>query len=234
MVRPVGSARNKDLGLTFARTMTVQERGYSLARQGRDSIYDVFAFCYPSAVRDNRRNGVTQMELNKALEALNFHRIRFRKKSKKSDSDGGDGEDKVQTLGSYRFGDRRWLNPDNESELATIKAGWETLSEIQRPECKLENWLTMLRAAIASNQEFIKCYEQRGTTDWVAPPIKVEKPQDKDESTASSKKRSIPSGLDSLISAAGLPDAQPEPASSSSELAPPSLDIAGLPFLLRG
>eukprot|EP00961_Rhodomonas_salina_P208344 2811376-Rhodomonas_salina.1 len=82
MVRPVGSNHNKYLGVSFAFLNTIQspERTSTVGRSGNFSVFEIFAQVFPDAVRHYARDGVTNCELNKAMESSGFVRTRFRNK----------------------------------------------------------------------------------------------------------------------------------------------------------
>eukprot|EP00961_Rhodomonas_salina_P197302 2662741-Rhodomonas_salina.1 len=73
MVRPCASPENRSLGILFANVVTVvvpceQPSNVTVPRSGEHSIFEIFTRCFRRCVRDNSRNGLSHMEMNKALE----------------------------------------------------------------------------------------------------------------------------------------------------------------------
>eukprot|EP00961_Rhodomonas_salina_P247853 3349219-Rhodomonas_salina.1 len=107
MVRPVGSDRNKSLGVSFAALNTLRSpsRESTVGRSGALCVFEVLAQVFPSAVRQYARDGVTSVELNKAMESSGFVRTRFRNLEVQATTAAEEG-------GCFRFRDVRWLDPD--------------------------------------------------------------------------------------------------------------------------
>ncbi len=98
MVRPRASEENIGLALAFAEIVIVKtlpwphksESTVLVTRKGSQSIFAAFASCLPDLARDSsdmcpkNRNAVSQMELNKALQAAGLKSVR-----KRDRDDGG-------------------------------------------------------------------------------------------------------------------------------------------------
>eukprot|EP00961_Rhodomonas_salina_P081851 1100455-Rhodomonas_salina.1 len=147
MVRPQGSVYCKNLGLQFAQACTTQDQEWrmSLGRCGRYSVYDVFSTCFPECSRENNvKNGISNVELNKVLEQQgNF--IRQRTKGRGIDCPAN---------GSYRFGRRRWFDPDDDHERGLLAEAWTSCSALHPPKTSFEAFLQVLRDVKSHDENF--------------------------------------------------------------------------------
>eukprot|EP00961_Rhodomonas_salina_P129176 1740284-Rhodomonas_salina.1 len=68
------------LAVAFAQAVTTRMLEATIRQTEKHSVYDVFALCFPNAIRDTSRSGLTELEHNKALENMaGFSRLRFAK-----------------------------------------------------------------------------------------------------------------------------------------------------------
>jgi hypothetical protein len=95
MVRPRGSENNVRVAVAFAEIVMIRTAPgvppdpstVLIARKGRQSVFAVFAACFPELVRDSRerrpknRHGVAVLELNKALQSKGLKSLRKRDRS---------------------------------------------------------------------------------------------------------------------------------------------------------
>lgn len=145
MGRPTGSLQNKQIAVLFANFFSVESRMCSIGRCGRDSVFGLFAEVFPSRVRGTSRHGVSQVEINKVLEARGFVRHRCRRTLRKSS---------VLDACSYRFNERRWRCPDNAQDYELLCQAWDKISSIVTPEVSREGFFARLREVVASDVHF--------------------------------------------------------------------------------
>eukprot|EP00961_Rhodomonas_salina_P068636 921199-Rhodomonas_salina.1 len=130
MGRAHSSKQNKALGLFFANAVTVPTNHRSpladtIGRCGAHSIFEIFAQVCPKATRDYSRDGVTSTELNKVLEQDGgFERVRVRAVERQIMGKI------VPSSNCYRFGRRRWLNPDDPHDMAAICMACRQMQDI--------------------------------------------------------------------------------------------------------
>ena len=93
MVRAIASAENRQLGLDFARAVTVEAPdGSSLIRRTGFplTLFSAFKECCASAVRNDDpfvgRHGVSELEFHKTLEKNGFTKLRDRCSAKDASS----------------------------------------------------------------------------------------------------------------------------------------------------
>eukprot|EP00961_Rhodomonas_salina_P028247 381526-Rhodomonas_salina.1 len=154
MGRPQPSSRNKQLSLIFANSVTapssrVTPSPDTVGRTDAPSLFDVFSRVCPSATRDQhgRGDGMSLAKFNKLLEADGFQRIRLRARARKI------VDRESEDFNSYRFGGRRWRDPDNPEDMAAIAAFWHCFSEFAA--CTLEEMTGILREALAAETIFV-------------------------------------------------------------------------------
>lgn len=117
MVRACASQESKDFGHLFCVTVTAEiakdQPGYTkntVGRSGEYAIFDALQRCFPGAARTGRRDGVSQVELNKHLEkCAGFLRYRYR----------------ANNSSCYRYAHRRWRNPDDPVDMAFLTSLWD-------------------------------------------------------------------------------------------------------------
>eukprot|EP00961_Rhodomonas_salina_P290976 3931592-Rhodomonas_salina.1 len=129
MVRPQASKLNKQLGMLFANAVTVPILHPSrivdtIGRNGAHSVFEVFTQVCPEATRNHSRDGATEAELNKVLEHAGFERVRMRA------SAGQITGKLIDRKSCYRFGRRRWLDPDDAADMAEICKACQQMHEI--------------------------------------------------------------------------------------------------------
>ena len=147
MVRPVGAPHSKNLGLSFAVSCTVNDADpfQTVGRAGSHSLFDVFSKVFPQCSRTfNTKSGISNIELNKLLEAdSGFTRQRYRHGSKGQHGTGA----------TYRFGLRRWYDPDDANEARLLERAWDFLSSMQRPSISFQSFLQVVRECRKSDAE---------------------------------------------------------------------------------
>eukprot|EP00961_Rhodomonas_salina_P232484 3140910-Rhodomonas_salina.2 len=88
MVRAKSSKRSKELAVIVANIITTKptvlrsQTKDTVARHGPLSVFGVFSQICPKMIRENRRDGITEAEFNKALEKDGFVRVRMRTTAK--------------------------------------------------------------------------------------------------------------------------------------------------------
>mmetsp|Transcript_49196 Transcript_49196/g.100451 ORF Transcript_49196/g.100451 Transcript_49196/m.100451 type:complete len:259 (+) Transcript_49196:115-891(+) len=147
MVRPSASPKNRAFGVLFAQSVTVKQDGpltiHSVGRTGTDSLHALLSVAFPDAVRQNRRRGLSEIEFNKEVERAGFTKIRLRYLNNNCEGIPGS---------FYRFGGRKWRNPDDPKDLAFLNAAWRQMNEnFQSPQvqgCSFEKFTELLRNLI--------------------------------------------------------------------------------------
>eukprot|EP00961_Rhodomonas_salina_P092375 1242912-Rhodomonas_salina.1 len=163
MVRPRASQRNHQLSVLFANIVTTTAslpRGPlkdTIGRKGPHSLFEVLSKVCPSATRDRSRDGVSEVEYNKALEKDGFQRVRvrFRESSQQLTEEESEG------ASVYRFAGRRWRNPDDSDDMAALVKAWPLLSEIVA--CSLMDAVQILREAIVAEAALFTKTKRRPT-----------------------------------------------------------------------
>ena len=122
MVRPTGSPINRRLALEFAKLVTRHTGNDDdlVARCGRCSLFSTLQEIFPSVVRDESggaRDGLSEVEFNKLLQASGFRRVRNRKAGASNRAQDPLG------AGLYMFSGIRWLNPDEPAEVKLLASG---------------------------------------------------------------------------------------------------------------
>lgn len=120
----------------------------TVGRTGAHSLFDVLSKVCPSATRDRhgRGDGVSEAELNKLVEKAGFQRIRFRARARSLVNRESDD------YNSYRFGKRRWRNPDDPNDMEAIAKVWQYFAGFTA--CSLEDMAQILREAISAETLF--------------------------------------------------------------------------------
>eukprot|EP00961_Rhodomonas_salina_P221949 3001449-Rhodomonas_salina.1 len=80
------------------------------------TAYDLLRDCYPETTRAGAKDGVSNCEMNKALEKKGFERVRVRQKTKTETTEN--------VVALYRFRNRRWLDPDDPHEASALYDSW--------------------------------------------------------------------------------------------------------------
>lgn len=146
MVRPSGSPEHKHLAVWFASAFVTRDASLqtSVGRSGKNSIYEIFSTCFPQATRElNNRTGLSNCEMNKALEHAGFVRQRNRMIP--------DGEQRH----TYRFAECRWFDPDESNEIRIIEQAWQSLCRLRIPQIPLPKFLQIIRQAREADDEFV-------------------------------------------------------------------------------
>ena len=109
MGRAKASQFSREFSITFANVVTVPSNAKNdwIAKNGCYSLFKLLTVVAPRACRGfgGDRHGISEAELNKALESHGFTRVRVRLRSI------------VASAGTLLFDARRWLNPNCESDL---------------------------------------------------------------------------------------------------------------------
>ena len=99
----------REFSITFANVVSVPSNAKNdwIAKNGCFSLFKLLSTIAPMACRSpgGDRHGISEAELNKALESNGFTRVRVRLRSI------------VASAGTLLFDARRWLNPNSESDL---------------------------------------------------------------------------------------------------------------------
>eukprot|EP00960_Hanusia_phi_P009898 288605-Hanusia_phi.AAC.2 len=146
MVRPAASRENKSFAPKFAMAVTSSTPVLNdmVARSGPFSLYSCLCECCPSAVRLHSggvKDGLSETEFNKALQAAGFERERDRRGKALNKMDDPLG------AGMYLFSYRRWKNPSDPSDRAALEEAYDELysqfpSNMQH--CSLERFLQIV------------------------------------------------------------------------------------------
>ena len=109
MGRAKASNLSREFSITFANVVSVPSNAKNdwIAKNGCFSLFKLLSAIAPKACRGygGDRQGISEAELNKALESNGFTRVRVRLRSI------------VASAGTLLFDARRWLNPNSESDL---------------------------------------------------------------------------------------------------------------------
>jgi len=111
-----------------------------IARSGNFSVFTALQRCCPSAVRvavDSPRDGISEHEFNKLMQAEGFIRVRDRRAvatKKDSDPDGA---------GLYLFSNRRWRDPDSVEDFKVLEQAWHGMCQngVFQKECSFRAFL---------------------------------------------------------------------------------------------
>lgn len=133
MVRPKASEENRQLALSFGRLVTVEDESSRVSRAGEYSIFEVFAKCFPWAVRKTEsdpRNGLTISQFNKALEQQEFEKIRKAPPRPSADaSENFADPNNANYTGSYAFAKRRWRDPADSRDRRALIDGAKNIEQ---------------------------------------------------------------------------------------------------------
>ncbi|EKX41708.1 hypothetical protein GUITHDRAFT_112122 [Guillardia theta CCMP2712] len=146
MVRPAASRENKNFAPKFAMAITTSTPVLNdmVARSGPFSLYSCLCECCPSAVRLHTggvKDGLSETEFNKALQAAGFERERDRRGKALNKLDDPLG------AGMYLFSYRRWRNPSDPGDRAALEDAHDELcaqfpSNMQH--CDLDRFLKVV------------------------------------------------------------------------------------------
>ena len=122
MVRPTGSPTNRRIALEFAKLVTRPTGNDDdlVARCGRCCLFSTLQETYPSLARaeyGGARDGLSEVEFNKLLQASGFRRVRNRKAGASNRAQDPLG------AGLYMFSGIRWLDPDEPHEVKLLASG---------------------------------------------------------------------------------------------------------------
>ncbi len=118
MGRPKASQSIRDFAITFANVVTISSSSPCdwVAKNGCYSIYQLLAVLAPRACRAFNRNGISEPELNKALEGQGgFRRVRVRIRAI------------VASAGTLLFDCRRWLDPNSPADFHLLSRAYSSL-----------------------------------------------------------------------------------------------------------
>lgn len=127
MGKPAPSFHKNVIGICIAKTACAST-GNKLdlvARSGQYSIFRAVKEIYNPCIRDeiSSRDGITEVQLNKALQKAGFKRVRDRRAhaiKRKEDPTGA---------GMYLFSNLRWRDPANKQDRLELIAGWNSIIE---------------------------------------------------------------------------------------------------------
>jgi len=105
-------------------------------------VFSLLEKTFPECVRSTHHKGITQVELNKLLEQNGFLRIRLRRVPATSIPSS--------TPSSYRYGSRRWRNPDDEADRAFLLKKWEDFNGSVETPCPVTTIFELLRRVIVT------------------------------------------------------------------------------------
>eukprot|EP00287_Rhodomonas_sp_CCMP768_P018319 CAMPEP_0202808848 /NCGR_PEP_ID=MMETSP1389-20130828/1288_1 /ASSEMBLY_ACC=CAM_ASM_000865 /TAXON_ID=302021 /ORGANISM="Rhodomonas sp., Strain CCMP768" /LENGTH=311 /DNA_ID=CAMNT_0049479273 /DNA_START=37 /DNA_END=973 /DNA_ORIENTATION=- len=145
MGKPAPSFQNNSIGLSLAQTAckSTTSKLDLVARSGRFAIFQAVKEIFPPCIRDEvtSRDGITEVQLNKALQKAGFKRVRDRRALAIKRSEDPTG------AGMYLFSNLRWRDPSDAEDRADLISGWNALTE-RFPKvaqvCSLEGFLAIV------------------------------------------------------------------------------------------
>eukprot|EP00961_Rhodomonas_salina_P298310 3937962-Rhodomonas_salina.2 len=158
MVRPKASKLNKQLSVVFANSVTAPilhqtQVVYTVGRNGAHSVHEIFTQFCPKATSCQSRDGVTEAQFNKALENHGFDRVRMRATTRQIMGKV------IDRKSCYRFGGRRWLDPDDANDMAEIHKRCQQMHNVPGAQstCSVTELVQILRETIASENAEMWC-----------------------------------------------------------------------------
>ena len=118
MGRPKATPLIRDFAVTFANVVTVPSSSPCdwVAKNGCYSIFNLLSTVAPRACRAFNRHGISEAELNKALEGqAGFRRVRVRIRAI------------VASAGTLLFDARRWLDPSSPADFHLLSRSYASL-----------------------------------------------------------------------------------------------------------
>jgi len=92
--------------------------------------------------------------MNKELEQHGYNRVRMRKARQQHESDQSEAS-------SFRYGSRRWRDPDDVDDLRHLQLVWPDVNKEAKVPCPLEVALECLRDAVAESRNRKAAGERR-------------------------------------------------------------------------
>jgi len=145
MGRPVASTQNKVIGICFAKSAikTTDAKMDLVARSGPYSVYQALTEVYPLCIQaqTNFRDGLTEVQLNKALQKAGFKRVRDRRTHATRRTDDPTG------AGMYLFSGVRWRDPNDPADRNHLLNGWNAMIKkfpMIAKKCTVEHFLDVV------------------------------------------------------------------------------------------
>eukprot|EP00961_Rhodomonas_salina_P113020 1520548-Rhodomonas_salina.1 len=127
MGRPSASQQNKVLGICFAKTMckATDSKKDFVARSGPYSMFMAIKEIYPLCIREETffRDGLNEVQLNKALQGAGFQRVRDRRAQAIKRTEDPTG------AGMYLFSNLKWRDPQDPVDHNHLVSGWKAICE---------------------------------------------------------------------------------------------------------